>query len=595
MHGKWSTGKCNAPGTKVIMFDGSTKVVEDIHPGDLVMGPDGGSRTVLETHAGEDDMYEVQPVFGKPFTVNSEHLLIFNHCGKEEVQPIKEYVLRCTEETKFHHKLPVASLEFEKKDLPLHPYILGVMLGDGSLAESCGGVEFTSMDREVPEKIASLLPVELQVNEGLIPYNRASRWRIARKTRRTPENEVLVALRKLGMKGLKSEEKYVPLEYKTSSREDRLEILAGLIDTDGYCQNGNGWEFTSKSLTLVEDFCFIANSLGIRSGAISPHMVQGGTYWRVRIRASADVPVVIPRKKAAAAKREMYGFNVIHKGRGKFFGFSLDGDHRYLLDSFFVLHNSPLGWHLAACIGEGVPFFGMETRKSRVLYIEVDTPMALVKERTDLLQPAENVWFAFLSQFNVNLLTPEEAGLFKHLRESIAPALVIVNTLRKVHQGDDTKSGTPSLVYGAFQTLFPGSAILFVHHDKKESADPKAKYISSEAFSGSQHWADDAQVCLHLVRHGGVKGALRLEHTKSQVSERMEPLLLQLSPDGSHIGRYGEETKEKVREVLASLSETGDTYTAREKDLILSGKMGVSERTAREYRLSTEGQASRGN
>ncbi len=255
-----------------------------------------------------------------------------------------------------------------------------------------------------------------------------------------------------------------------------------------------------------------------------------------------------------------------------------------LLHGKWSTGKSPLGWHLAAAIGEGKDFFGLQTRKARVLYIEVDTPMLLVKDRTDKLPPAKNVWFVFMPQFNAVLPSPAELEFFGGIREHIAPEFVVINTLRKVHQLDDVKSTTPSMVYGAFQKLFPGAALMFVHHDKKDNPDPKARYKGDEAFSGSQHWADDAQICLHLVKHG--KGVLRLDHTKSQVSKLVPPIMLELDDDGSHLRPYGDSKKQKTQEWLA-LPEVA-SLTAREQDRQLAELLRLSERSARTYRLDNQ-------
>lgn len=248
-----------------------------------------------------------------------------------------------------------------------------------------------------------------------------------------------------------------------------------------------------------------------------------------------------------------------------------------LLHGKWSTGKSPLTWHLASCVGRGEPFFGMPCKKGRVLYLEVDTPLLLVKDRTDKLPPAENVWFAFLPPHILGMSQREQAEEFGGL-SSIHPDLVIVNTLRKVHPWKDTDSEVPNLVYSAFQCAFPGAAILFVHHDKKDSQDPKAKYNASEAFSGSQHWADDAQVTLHLCRHQG-KNILRLENPKNQTAKTIEPLIIQLHENGSEVSLYGEGRTAVVRkwESLEGLSK-------REIDLGIAGELGIGERAAREVR-----------
>ena len=68
-------GKCLALGTRVIMSDGSLKVVEDIKTGDSVMGPDSLPRKVLGTTRGKSDMYKIHQTSGIDYVVNSAHIL----------------------------------------------------------------------------------------------------------------------------------------------------------------------------------------------------------------------------------------------------------------------------------------------------------------------------------------------------------------------------------------------------------------------------------------------------------------------------------------------------------------------------------------
>ena len=73
--GKRRSGKCLSKGTKILMFDGEYKLVENIKKGDVVMGDDSTSRTVLDTHHGIDTMYKITNQYNESYTVNSQHTL----------------------------------------------------------------------------------------------------------------------------------------------------------------------------------------------------------------------------------------------------------------------------------------------------------------------------------------------------------------------------------------------------------------------------------------------------------------------------------------------------------------------------------------
>jgi hypothetical protein len=81
--GKRRSGKCIARGTKVLMYDGTIKNVEDIKVGQQVMGDDSTPRNVLETHSGTDTMYKVENKRGESYTVNSHHILSLKWSGKK--------------------------------------------------------------------------------------------------------------------------------------------------------------------------------------------------------------------------------------------------------------------------------------------------------------------------------------------------------------------------------------------------------------------------------------------------------------------------------------------------------------------------------
>ena len=68
-------GKCHRAGQQLLMFDGSTCAVEDLRPGDQLMGPDSRPRTILGTGSGSGPMMTIQPVKGDSWTVNDEHVL----------------------------------------------------------------------------------------------------------------------------------------------------------------------------------------------------------------------------------------------------------------------------------------------------------------------------------------------------------------------------------------------------------------------------------------------------------------------------------------------------------------------------------------
>ncbi|MGH7273184.1 MAG: hypothetical protein ACREIQ_01830, partial [Nitrospiria bacterium] len=147
--------------------------------------------------------------------------------------------------------------------------------------------------------------------------------------------------------------------------------------------------------------------------------------------------------------------------------------------------------------------------------------------RLSHLPSAPNVLFAFSNPIHLPGMEPETRRWFLSLNDDFAPDVVFVNTLRKVHDLDDKDSLAVKTVYGAFHDLFPGAALVFVHHEKKSSPDPKMQRIEDEAFSGSQHWIDDAQTALQMQR-GEDDRHFSLHNQKSQATRKVRPLYLTL-------------------------------------------------------------------
>lgn len=251
------------------------------------------------------------------------------------------------------------------------------------------------------------------------------------------------------------------------------------------------------------------------------------------------------------------------------------------------LGKSPLTWAMASAIGSGTSFYGLPTTPGTVLYVEADTPEVVVSPRLQLVRQApEGVWFLFSGKMSAPMLGQAILEELIQVQEELHPDLVVLNTLRCIHDEDDKDSAAPKKVYSFFQKVFPGAALLFVHHIRKAPTDPRIQENERESFSGSKHWLDDAQVGLHLSRYNTKESRenLRLIHSKSQVSEVINPMGLKLHPDGTTITSpaYGELLR--VYELLNSEPDRAKHSI----DVQVAQEMGVSESTAKRRRLMIE-------
>ena len=360
---------CHAKGTLILMADGSTKAVDCIRVGDLVMGPDSLPRVVLSLARGVEDMYQIAPKKGAPFIVNASHMLALRTTNEGKNYPskttghetesisVKEYLGK-SKYWKHLRKLYRVAVDFPPIARPdLDPWVLGALLGDGYIKT---GVRLSNPD----EEILDALWAEMQRHglEYTAKYRQGA-WHISfpdyEATRCNP-NRVSKILRDLGVFGLGADNKFIPVAYKLGSANDRLNVLAGLLDTDGHLTK-NSYDFISKSKRLSEDVVFIARSLGLaaycRPATKRCQTGYCGVYWRVSISGDTDrIPVRCSRKKALARTQKkdplVTGFTVTPAGIGEYFGFHLSGDHLYLTADFTVHHNSGKSPTMALMIRE---------------------------------------------------------------------------------------------------------------------------------------------------------------------------------------------------------------------------------------------------
>ena len=345
---------CHAKGYGILMYDGTIKKVEDIVVGDRVMGDDGTPRTVLELHNGIDDMYEIRPLKGKPFIVNKGHIMsMYRLKDKRKDGPSIEEV-SIGEYIKFapYHKTILKlrrpnGFDFEesKKNMPLDPYFLGLCLGDGSITSS---LSITTQRQEIVEYLYSFVKqynMYIRVAEKKGTNNKSKSYFLSKGCGRGG-NPIINAIKDIGLYNRKSGDKFIPIQYLTSNKENRYKLLAGFLDTDAYYnKSGKGYEYCSKSETMMKQFVLLCRSLGLLCSGYSCKLVDGVKYYRTGIYGNLEnIPVRVGIRKGAnrIINKNPYvvGFKVEYVGKGEYYGFTTDGNHLYLDEQCFIHHNS---------------------------------------------------------------------------------------------------------------------------------------------------------------------------------------------------------------------------------------------------------------
>ena len=274
------SGKCLKIDTPIMMSDGSIKLVQDIKVGNKLMGDDSTPRNVLGLARGIEPMYKINLSDGDSFGCNESHILClkynikpfiknnkngnklevtwfdnceikmrnksFNYKNNDKEMCIREANILLNEKilnqrpdfnisVKDYLKLPKflqrntlsykTGIEFPEKNIPIDPYIIGLWLGDGS----SNSAAITNQDAVILKYLTN----KLSEYDCYLQYRNKYTYgfsSLKKSTQKGRENFIKTILRKYNLLN----NKHIPDDYKINSRENRLKLLAGLIDSDGH-------------------------------------------------------------------------------------------------------------------------------------------------------------------------------------------------------------------------------------------------------------------------------------------------------------------------------------------------------------------------
>lgn len=376
-------GKCLGYGTKILMADGSIKEVQDLIVGDKLMGVDSKPRNVQIVSKGFGKMYRVKSRVNKntknkkpdiEFTCNGDHILVLKNAWREskikkfrrDGNPNGEYTkhggnnklkepeieisvndfLKLSKDRRERYKLFRTGVEFSERKHIIPPYLLGIWLGDGT--SSAGAI--TTIDSEI---IKYCFDWCNSVGEELCikPYTTNENL----KELRFRESYKKTGIFSRELKRLNCfNNKHIPEEYFLDSINNRMQLLAGIIDSDGY-SNGEHIEITLMNKPLIKDIEKLCQQLGFKTTFIEKYKRYKNMYretngwafsWVVKITGElSKIPVKLERKKTKDSKKftdlnNAFSFEIEELGEDNYYGFVLDGDHKFLLADTTVSHNT---------------------------------------------------------------------------------------------------------------------------------------------------------------------------------------------------------------------------------------------------------------
>jgi len=294
-------GRAQPVFTKVLTPNGFRPIGE-LRVGDLVIGSDGRPTEVRGVYPqGFKEIYRVFTQDGSSTLASGDHLWSVytrgdRHRGKPaRVLQTKEMVgnLRAAHYHRYELPLLSAPVGFAPRPVPLDPYALGLLLGDGCM--TCRTTPgFATTDPELAEFLGQLIPGIDVRRKSDVDYvlNRVTRPGEVI----TIENPVTGVMRRLGLAGMRSNTKFIPTDYLFNTPAVRLAVLQGLLDSDGgpVTQQGRTCriQFVTVSDRLRDDVVFLVQSLG------------GVIYWRTRLAAG--------RKPGLARGRDVHHRSDVH-------------------------------------------------------------------------------------------------------------------------------------------------------------------------------------------------------------------------------------------------------------------------------------------
>lgn len=288
-----------------------------LHPGDFVIGADGQPTEVLGVFPqGTRNAYRVTFSDDASIVCDDEHLWNVRtktqkHRGRDwqtlTLREIRTQGIGSPGAARVDRWfIPmVEPVQFHEPELPMHPYMLGCLIGDGYIKRRTPCI--SSADEELIERLRDIAPLGIEIQK--VRYSKYDYAIISSSRNAHAENPVVTALTELGVQGHGAESKFIPDAYKFASADTRILLLQGLMDTDGSVWDSHGspvLEYCTVSPQLARDFQFLVQSLGGK-GRIRTKKTSGLLAYRITPAFPVGInPFLLKRKADRFKPRTKY-------------------------------------------------------------------------------------------------------------------------------------------------------------------------------------------------------------------------------------------------------------------------------------------------
>jgi hypothetical protein len=304
--GKGGTGKCWGKGTRMVMYDGTIKVVEDIRVHDVLMGDDSTPRNVTSLGQGQDEMFMITTDSGEEFVVNKEHILCLLYLANFSIDVINnKWILRWIDRVTFKEEFKYFDTEEEAIQ-----YREKLMVDVYSIY---------SWDDVYEIPLKRYLELSQATRNSMVMFRSAIDFQ--------NENNIISSYlfgywlgggTHYGMKDIsetENKERRISHKYKVSSQKSRSNLVSGIVDANP--------ELYFEDELLVNDIVYVCNSLGYSA---VKHRIENDRGFKIEIKNTSN----------------LVAFDVKSIGTGTYYGFQLDGNGRLVLDNFIVNHNTTI-------------------------------------------------------------------------------------------------------------------------------------------------------------------------------------------------------------------------------------------------------------
>lgn len=362
------SGKALRNGTKVKTVEGDVPI-EQLTEGDLVFGLDGNLYPVRGVYPqGKLDVYRITFSDGNFIDCNKDHIWIYQtqsmrNDGRDTnltsgtLEEMMKIPLKVTSTRLAYNNLWIPMCkpcQYSKKELPIDPYLLGLLIGDGCISENAQGIQFSNVESDILDKLSELVA---EWDCKVVPHKHGIDCSISKCSGKS--NRLNDKLNELKLRH-KSIHKELPDMYLRSSIDDRLSLLKGLIDTDGYVEGSSYCYYTSSS-RLALQVMELAESLGFNvklTTRKNPHygkdekkVYSKNTSYELRIKTSRDIPNIHSsakhsekRKKSRNqnfARRHVISIEKLEGQQAEMTCISVASpDHSFLTEHYIPTHNT---------------------------------------------------------------------------------------------------------------------------------------------------------------------------------------------------------------------------------------------------------------